>query len=197
MVSISFIYRIRKSTDYKNVTHVNDVNDVNDTNITMNEICSKAEGGCGNRDNEWCCGCKRNEDGRLYQPEVSPKAEDGYQCDNETSEDDTSDDENDSNNGFTDSKVYYGKFTTNYISDDSDFIKYEILPKLLESLNNYNKQNNLELIKKGDIKIGIISIETSFYFCYSSKRELGCFDFYYLGCGNNGTSYVNGHKIKN
>lgn len=206
----------------------------------MNEICSKAEGGCGNSDNEWCCGCKRNEDGQLYQPEVCPKTEGGcgnfdsrwccgckrndlgrlyqpevcpksevepeHQCDHdtidyETSEDEidyeTSEDENDSNNGFSDSKVYYGKFTSAYFSDDNDLIKFEILPILFESLNNYNKQNNLELIKKGDLKIGIIGIETNNYYYYSSKREMECFDFYYLGCGNNGTSYVNGHKIKN
>lgn len=226
MVSVSFIYRIRKSIDYKN-----------DTKMTLNEICQKAEGGCGSSDNELCCACKRNEDGQLYQPEVCPKAEGGcgncnsrwccdckrnelgrlyqpeecssveveHQCDHDKYEgedsnyyaisESESDDEIDSNNGFTDSKVYYGKFTSDYFSLDDDLIKNEILPILFESLNNYNKQNNLELIKRCDLKIGIIGIESNNYYYYSSKRELGCFDFYYLGCNNTGTSYVNGHKI--
>lgn len=46
-------------------------------NTNQNEVCPFAEGGCGNRDNSWCCGCDRDETGRLYQPEICPLAEGG------------------------------------------------------------------------------------------------------------------------
>ena len=46
-------------------------------NNNQNEVCPFAEGGCGNRDNSWCCGCARDETGRLYQPEVCLKSEGG------------------------------------------------------------------------------------------------------------------------
>ena len=46
-------------------------------NTNQNEVCPFAEGGCGNRDNSWCCGCARDETGRLYQPEVCLKSEGG------------------------------------------------------------------------------------------------------------------------
>ena len=46
-------------------------------NTNQNEVCPFAEGGCGNRDNSWCCGCARDETGRLYQPEVCLESEGG------------------------------------------------------------------------------------------------------------------------
>ena len=53
----------------------------NDNNIYSiiepTEVCSLAEGGCGNRNNSWCCGCLRDESGRLYQPEVCSLVEGG------------------------------------------------------------------------------------------------------------------------
>jgi len=42
-----------------------------------NEVCPLAEGGCGNRDGSWCCGCARDDTGRLYQPEVCKVSEGG------------------------------------------------------------------------------------------------------------------------
>ena len=47
------------------------------SNTKLTEVCSLAEGGCGNLDGSWCCGCARDETGRLYQPEVCLKSEGG------------------------------------------------------------------------------------------------------------------------
>ena len=53
------------------------MNNANNNDNNNKEVCPLAEGGCGNRDSSWCCGCARDETGRLYQPEVCTLAEGG------------------------------------------------------------------------------------------------------------------------
>ena len=40
-----------------------------ETNDKPEQVCSRANGGCGNSDATWCCPCLEDEDGKLFQPD--------------------------------------------------------------------------------------------------------------------------------
>lgn len=81
-------------------------------------------------------------------------------------------------------KKYYGKYCTNYISDDHDGLDNEVKYALIMGLNAYKKQN-----VESKIAIGILSLSDD----YSSENEIKCFDFY---CGVDNKIYINGKLIR-
>jgi hypothetical protein len=97
--------------------------------------------------------------------------------------------------------IYYGKYVTDYISDDHEGLDEEIKPFILEGLNKYRKQRNFPLLKKNKLMVGIMSFSRDEYIpTYSSKVEIDCFHFY---CINNTNIhikkkefYVNGRMIE-
>ena len=92
-------------------------------------------------------------------------------------------------------RTFYGKYVANCISDDHEGLDNEVHPIVLKGINEYRKQKGLSSIRR--LKIGILSFSVdAFAPCYSSEREMGCFDFY---CDEQNydkqTIYVNGQKI--
>jgi len=58
--------------------------------------------------------------------------------------------------------IFYGKYYTDYISDDHEGLDKEIKPYLLKGINEYQKQENLPEVKE-NIHIGIISVSDHNY----------------------------------
>jgi len=93
-------------------------------------------------------------------------------------------------------KTFYGKYITDYISDEHNGLDMEILPVLIASINlfrNYKKLPRLKTIPQ----IGIMSCsDENNYLNYTSSNERNCFDFYYLKFEKNPPYiYVNGNVI--
>ena len=77
-------------------------------------------------------------------------------------------------------KTYFGKYNTDYISDDHEGLDKEISHVLLDGINNYRKRKNLEKIADNNITIGVLSFSWNKYITvYSSDDEIKCFDFYF------------------
>lgn len=93
-------------------------------------------------------------------------------------------------------KTYYGKYCTDYVSDDHEGLDNEVKYELIKALNKYRKQNNKKKIKS-EINIGILSFSSNNCIpTYSSDNEIKCFDFYrdfYSDCENK--IYINGKLI--
>lgn len=76
-------------------------------------------------------------------------------------------------------KIYYGKYCTNYISDDHEGLDIDVKYSLIRGLNEYNKQNNICLKINEKIIVGILSFSSDNTIpTYSSNDEIQCFDFY-------------------
>jgi len=77
--------------------------------------------------------------------------------------------------------VFYGKYVTDYISNDHQGLDKEVFPKLIIGLNEYRKKQNLLKINEDDgVKVGIISCSSKHSeLNYSSLDEIECFDFYH------------------
>lgn len=92
-------------------------------------------------------------------------------------------------------KTFYGKYISDYISDDHDgldiYIKYEVL----NIINKYRENQNLKKISKKNIMIGIISCSNENYLDYSTDNEIFCFDFYHIEYKGEHKYYINGKKI--
>jgi hypothetical protein len=74
-------------------------------------------------------------------------------------------------------KTYYGKYCSDYISDDHDGLDNEVKYILKQSLNQYRKQHNQKIISK--LIIGILSFSSNEHTpTYSTNNEIQCFDFY-------------------
>ena len=88
-------------------------------------------------------------------------------------------------------KTYYGKYCSEYISDDHDGLDNEVKYILEQSLNQYRKQNNKKIITK--LMVGILSFSSSETTpTYSTNNEIKCFDFYK---NYNEQIYINGKLI--
>ena len=75
-------------------------------------------------------------------------------------------------------KTYYGKYCSDYISDDHEGLDNEVKHILKQSLNQYRKQHNIQNIKSKLI-IGILSFSSNENTpTYSTNNEIQCFDFY-------------------
>ena len=89
-------------------------------------------------------------------------------------------------------KTYYGKYCSDYISDDHEGLDNEVKHILKQSLNQYRKQHNIQNIKSKLI-IGILSFSSNEHTpTYSTNNEIQCFDFY---CDLANKIYVNGQKV--
>jgi hypothetical protein len=107
-------------------------------------------------------------------------------------------------------KTYYGKYCSDYISDDHEGLDTEVKYSLLKGLKKYNEEKNqakneanneenkeekIEKPKK-DIKVtvGVLSFSSSKHIpTYSSENEMKCFDFYH---DYDAKIYINGKKIE-
>jgi hypothetical protein len=94
-------------------------------------------------------------------------------------------------------KRFYGKYVADYVSDDHEGLDDVVQPIVLKGVNAFRKQKGLSSINR--VKIGILSLSVdNFVPCYSSEKEMVCFDFY---CDEQNyyeqTIYVNGQKIRN
>jgi hypothetical protein len=89
-------------------------------------------------------------------------------------------------------KTYYGKYCADYVSDDHEGLDNEVKCILINGLNKYRKQNNIQKIKS-KINIGILSFSSDILIpTYSSNDEIKCFDFYY---DYDNKIYINGKLI--
>jgi hypothetical protein len=97
-----------------------------------------------------------------------------------------------------DPKTYFGKYCADYVSDDHEGLDKEILDFLLNGINKYRKQNNLEKITNNNIKLGVLSFSSNQYVpVCSSDDEVKCFDFYckYYDRSKNSIIYINGKIV--
>ena len=95
-------------------------------------------------------------------------------------------------------KTYYGKYCSDYISDDHEGLDREVKIVLVEGINKYRKQQNLDELTS-NIYIGVLSFSSNKYIpTYSSNDEIKCFDFYceYYNCIKNSIKYINGNMIE-
>ena len=89
-------------------------------------------------------------------------------------------------------KTYYGKYCTDYISDDHEGLDNEVKYILKRGLNAYRKNNNIPKLKS-NIMIGILSLSSNDIIpTYSSDNEIKCFDFY---SDYSNKIYINGKLI--
>jgi hypothetical protein len=89
-------------------------------------------------------------------------------------------------------KTYYGKYCSDYISDDHEGLDNEVKYILKMGLTAYRKQNNIPKLKS-KIMIGILSFSSNDIIpTYSSENEIKCFDFYY---SYDNAIYINGNVI--
>lgn len=86
--------------------------------------------------------------------------------------------------------VYYGKYVSNYFSDDHEGVDMEIADIVEEGIEEYRKQKGLSKLKK-KINIGILSFSRD-EDGYCSAEEIQCFDFYYT---KKYETYINGKLL--
>jgi hypothetical protein len=99
-------------------------------------------------------------------------------------------------------KTYYGKYCSDYISDDHEGLDTEVKYSLLKGLKKYNEEkneaNNEEKNEKSKknlkVIVGVLSFSSDKYIpTYSSENEMKCFDFYH---DYDNKIYINGKKIE-
>ena len=96
-----------------------------------------------------------------------------------------------------DRNTYYGKYLTDYISDDHEGLDLEVKDSLLFGLNQYRIQNNLPELDDSHIKIGVLSFCLDNYMpSNSSDAEIDCFDFYCIYSEYNYKYYVDGILVE-
>jgi len=93
-------------------------------------------------------------------------------------------------------KVFYGKYITDYISDDHEGLDNEIKDIVISGINEYRKQKGLANLNN-QIHIGILSLSIHDYIStHSSEEEINCFDFYHkTHILKNAETYINGKLI--
>lgn len=97
-----------------------------------------------------------------------------------------------------DSKVYYGKYCSDYISDDHEGLDIEVQFNLLRTLNKMMKSSNPDFItlKEDDVAIGVLSFSSNKYIpMCSSDKEIKAFDYYYTYYSYKEHTYMNGIEI--
>ena len=94
-----------------------------------------------------------------------------------------------------DNTKYYGKFVSNYISDDHDGLDREMKSNVVYGINLLN----LMTITVVDVSLGILSFSDHSYIpTYSSDDEIEMFDFYYddsVGYSTVKKIYVNQQRV--
>jgi hypothetical protein len=91
-------------------------------------------------------------------------------------------------------KTYYGKYCSDYISDDHDGLDTEVKYSLLRGLTKYKEQSNeKENEEEMKVIVGVLSFSSNkFIPTYSSENEIECFDFYH---DYDNKIYINGKNI--
>ena len=92
------------------------------------------------------------------------------------------------------SKTYYGKICTDYVSDDHEGLDNEVKYSLIRGINAYRKNKNMpQNVNEKNILIGILSFSSNQYIpTYSTDEEIKCFDFYH---NDDHKIYINGKLI--
>ena len=94
-----------------------------------------------------------------------------------------------------DNSKYYGKFVSNYISDDHGGLDREMKSIVVYGINLLN----LSTMKIDDVSLGILSFSDHSYIpTYSSDDEIEMFDFYYddsIGYSTEKKIYVNQQRV--
>lgn len=94
------------------------------------------------------------------------------------------------------SKTYYGKYATDYVSDDHEGLDNEVKSGLIHGLNKYRKQKGLSPLKSKSLYVGVTSFSDSKYIpTYSSAQEIKCFDFYMIAHDYKRECYINGQQL--
>jgi len=80
----------------------------------------------------------------------------------------------------TNKKFFYGKYVCDDISDDHEGLDIEILPTVIDGINEYRKQKGLTKLLNKNFSLGILCFSTTNYIPIdSSDNEIECFDFYH------------------
>jgi len=91
-------------------------------------------------------------------------------------------------------KIYYGKYYSDYVSDDHDGLDMVVLHVLAKGLNEYRKQKKMPKLNKKHVYIGIISFSFEWHIPVdSTETEIKFFDFYHT---YNEKTYINGKILK-
>lgn len=92
-------------------------------------------------------------------------------------------------------KTFYGKYISDYMSDDHEGLDIEMKYTLLGCINKYRETKNIKKLKNKNLSIGILSCSTNDnYLDYYSPNEIECFDFYYKEFKDIQV-YINGKKL--
>jgi hypothetical protein len=95
-----------------------------------------------------------------------------------------------------DTNIYYGKYITDYISDDHEGLDIEVKTILIPELNNFRKNNNLSELDDESIIVGILGFCTDNYVpTYSTDHEMKAFNFYSIYRNYNYQTYINGNLV--
>jgi hypothetical protein len=96
-------------------------------------------------------------------------------------------------------KTYYGKYVTDYISDDHEGLDDVVKYNLLDGINRYREQKKIKKIKPNALFVGVMSLCLDDNIpSYSTKEEIKCFDFYYdndFYSDNRHKTYINGKEL--
>jgi hypothetical protein len=96
-------------------------------------------------------------------------------------------------------KTFYGKFITDYVSDDHEGLDIEMKHYLITGINAYRKQKNRKALTESQISIGVMSFSSSSHIpLFSSNEEVKCFDYYSEQNTDKGTHeiYINGKLME-
>ena len=79
-----------------------------------------------------------------------------------------------------DDSIFYGKYVSDYLSDDHEGLDKEAKDVLVRGLNLYRKQKNHKPLSKKDVEVGVIGFSSGDgrVPSYSSAKETKFFDFY-------------------
>lgn len=91
---------------------------------------------------------------------------------------------------------YFGKYVTDYVSDDHNGLDVEVKYILVDGLNQYREKRGFPKMDIRAVKIGILSFSRDEYIpVYSTKKEIQCFDFYAEAYDCARKIYVNGKLL--
>lgn len=93
-------------------------------------------------------------------------------------------------------KTFYGKLSTEYISDDHSGLDKVVMSSLSDGLNIFRKCRGEEVLKSKEIQVGVLSFSCHPHIpVHSSSDEYSFFDFYYVGGDYGNEIYVNGEIV--
>ena len=92
-------------------------------------------------------------------------------------------------------RFFYGKYVTDYISDDHESLDGEVEYDLINAINEYRKQKNKPPLKS-KVHVGVISFSNDDCIpTYSTDGEIKCFDYYTRMENYKRETYINGELL--